>query len=94
MMEWITGEDVINLTTLCGINLSIVYRKCSLIMSVSQPKAVFLIDEWIMNQENIVIWSLERLGNDESEASDFVGISKDEIRNNMVYGSKDCLISS
>ena len=93
-MEWITGEDVINLTTLCGINLSIVYRKCSLIMSVSQPKAIYLIDEWIMKEENIVMWSLERLGNDESEAeaSDFVGISKDEIRNNMV--SKDCLISS
>ena len=83
MMEWITGEDMINLTTLCGVNMTIVYRKCALLLSVSGSKAVFLMDEWIM-QENIVIWSLERLGEGDSDASNFIGISKDEISHNKV----------
>ena len=90
-MEWITGEDVITLTTLCGVNLSIVYRKCALILSVSHPQAVFLMDEWVM-KDNIVLWSIQRLGDDAtSEASDFVGITRDETINNKITRSKDCL---
>ena len=70
MLEWITGEDTVQLRSMCGLEMRIVYRKCSLLLTVtSEPSAVFIIEEWIMVENDLAIWSLERLDNNSMEGS-------------------------
>ena len=91
--EWITEEDVVNLTSLRGENLEVTTRNCSLFLSAREAgsersRATFLLEEWI-SEDRLVIWAAEKV---QSGTGDFVGVSGKYLQNTLarIAGKKRC----
>ena len=91
--EWITEEDVVNLTSLRGENLEVTTRNCSLFLSAREAgsersRATFLLEEWI-SEDRLVIWAAEKV---QPGTGDFVGVSGKYLQNTLarIAGKKRC----
>jgi len=75
--EWITPRDKVRLTSLCGLSMTVIYRRCSLYLHVNlsaSEQAVYTLEEWIAT-DKLVIWELRTLVTTE-RSSEFLGVSR------------------
>ena len=90
--EWITEEDVVDLTSFTGENLLVTLRNCSLFLSVkedgSERRDTFLLEEWIL-EDRLVVWAAAKVRPD---GPDFVGVAQNYLQNTLteIAGKESC----
>ena len=87
--EWITEEDVVDLTSLTGQNLVVTLRNCSLLLSVSETgsdsRATFVLEEWIL-EDRLVDWAAGKI---RADGPEFVGVAQNYLQNTLA-GKESC----